>query len=75
MILPSRLMLFFVFTISIAPVLAQGRFEGIRDGNEILTFQIYAIGQRVYILAAGEKQAQTLSEAAINFFNSFRLLQ
>lgn len=52
-----------------------GRELTMRDGSEILAFQIYAIGQRVYVLAAGEKQAQTLSESAINFFSSFRLLQ
>jgi hypothetical protein len=52
-----------------------GRELTVCDGSEILAFQIYAIGQRVYVLAAGQKQVQTLSEAAINFFNSFRLLQ
>jgi hypothetical protein len=52
-----------------------GRELTVGDSKEILAFQIYAIGQRVYVLAAGEKQVQTLSETAISFFNSFRLLQ
>ena len=43
--------------------------------NETITYRVYAIGQRVYLLAVGQAKAEEISSEAINFFDSFRLLK
>lgn len=46
-----------------------------KDGSEIIGFRLYLIEQRVYVLAAGQKNTDTLSTDANSFFESFRLLK
>jgi hypothetical protein len=36
---------------------------------------VYSIGQRVYLLAMEQQNAREVSQEAINFFDSFRLLE
>lgn len=45
-----------------------------KNNAEIIGFRVYLIGQRVYVLAAGQKNTDTLSADATSFFDSFRLL-
>ena len=52
-----------------------GKQLSMQDTDEIITFRVYLIGQRVYVLAAGQKDAKEVSEDVVNFFDSFRLLQ
>lgn len=44
-----------------------------KDG-EIITFKIYLIGSRVYVLAASQEESSQISDDVISFFDSFRLL-
>lgn len=46
-----------------------------RDDDEIIAFRLALINQRVYVLAANQKETDTLSEDVTNFFDSFRLLK
>jgi hypothetical protein len=45
-----------------------------QDGKEIITFVVYLINQRVYVLGAGQKDVTEVSEEVTSFLNSFRLL-
>ena len=58
--------------------LSEGSYPGreikMQDDREVLSFHLYAINQRVYVLAVGDKQSQIPSEIAQNYFSSFRLL-
>jgi len=46
----------------------------VSNNGELIAFRIYIANQRIYVLAADHKKANSLSQAAINFFESFRLL-
>lgn len=56
-----------------------GKYPGkqlrMQDAGETITFRVYLIEQRVYVLAASQKNAEDLSEEVVSFFDSFRLLQ
>ncbi len=45
------------------------------DKDELIGFRVYLIDNRVYILAAGQKNIDTLSQEIMSFFDSFRLLE
>ena len=51
-----------------------GKELTMRDEDEIIAFRLYLINQRVYVLAAGQKNVRVLSEEVVSFFDSFRLL-
>jgi hypothetical protein len=44
------------------------------NGAETIAFRVYLIGEKVYVLAAGQKESQGISQEAVSFFDSFRLL-
>ncbi len=44
-----------------------------RDENELIGFRVYLMNNRVYILAAGQKNSDSLSQEILSFFDSFRL--
>lgn len=46
-----------------------------KNGDETITFRVYLVKQRVYVLAADQKNTDSLSNDVVNFFNSFRVLQ
>lgn len=52
-----------------------GKELTMQDGNETIAFRVYLIGTRVYVLAAGQKNANGVSEDAVSFFDSFRMLK
>lgn len=52
-----------------------GKELSMQDGDESITFRVYLIGGRVYVLAAGQKNAQGISSEVVSFFDSFRLLK
>jgi hypothetical protein len=43
--------------------------------GEMITFRLSIINQRVYVLAASQKETNQIAQDVQNFFNSFRLLQ
>ncbi|HAC65941.1 MAG TPA: hypothetical protein DCF68_21015 [Cyanothece sp. UBA12306] len=45
------------------------------DQDELIGFRVYVINDRVYVLAAGQKNISSLSEEIASFFDSFRLLE
>lgn len=51
-----------------------GKELRMRNSGETIAFRIYAIGQRLYVLGASQQNQGELSQTAIAFFNSFRLL-
>ena len=51
-----------------------GRELTLQGDKETIAFQIYLIKQQVYVLAAGQKNVQVLSEEVASFFASLRLL-
>jgi hypothetical protein len=52
-----------------------GKQLSMQNGDEAITFQVFLVNQRVYVLAADQKEIEGLSTDVANFFNSFRLLQ
>ncbi|MGK7957762.1 MAG: hypothetical protein AB4063_21300 [Crocosphaera sp.] len=53
----------------------QGKKLTMKDEDELISFRIYLINNKVYVLAAGQNyNNQNTSENIISFFNSFRLL-
>ena len=53
----------------------QGRKLTMKDEDELISFRVYLINNRVYVLAAGQKeQTATVPETIVSFFDSFRLL-
>ncbi|MGH8000812.1 MAG: hypothetical protein ACREPR_15630 [Brasilonema sp.] len=45
------------------------------SSGEAINFRVYLINQRVYVLAASQKNMEGPSQDVVNFFDSFRLLQ
>ncbi|MEB3124002.1 MAG: hypothetical protein VKL41_22590 [Snowella sp.] len=52
----------------------QGIQFTLNGNNELITFQVMVINQKVYVLAAGQNNVESVSQDVTNFFNSFRLL-
>ena len=52
-----------------------GKELTMQDGTETIAFRVYLIGKKVYVLAAGQKNAAGLSEDAVSFFDSLRMLK
>jgi hypothetical protein len=52
-----------------------GKQLSLQGEEETITYRVYLIGQRVYLLAVGQKNTEKVSQEAINFFDSFRLLE
>lgn len=42
--------------------------------EEMITFKVYLIGKRVYILGASQEQTRAIDQNVLDFFDSFRLL-
>ncbi len=51
-----------------------GKQLSMQNGEETITFRMYLINQRVYVLAVGQKNSAGTSQDVMNFFDSFRLL-
>lgn len=51
-----------------------GKEFNLQRSGELLTFRVYLVKQRLYILAASQKNPQSLAEDIVKFFDSFRLL-
>jgi hypothetical protein len=51
-----------------------GKELTMKQNNELISFHLYLINQRIYILAAGQKNTETISTNILSFFDSFRLL-
>ncbi|MGK7943344.1 MAG: hypothetical protein AB4058_02630 [Microcystaceae cyanobacterium] len=47
----------------------------VEENNELIVFRVFFIKDKVYVLAVGQKEQQTLLEEATSFFDSFRLLK
>ena len=52
-----------------------GKKLSMQDGDETIAFRVYLIGTKVYVLAAAQKNTTVVSEDAVNFFDSFRILK
>ncbi|MDJ0732003.1 MAG: hypothetical protein QNJ33_18660 [Crocosphaera sp.] len=53
----------------------KGKKLTMKDEDELISFRVYIINNRVYVLAAGQNyNNQNMSENIVSFFNSFRLL-
>ena len=52
----------------------QGKELQLQDNSETITFRIYLIEQRLYVLGASQQIEQYQKEKKLIFFNSFRLL-
>ncbi len=53
----------------------QGKKLTMKDEDELISFRVYLINNKVYVLAAGQNyNNQNTSENIISFFDSFRLL-
>jgi hypothetical protein len=52
----------------------QGIQFTLNGNNELITFQVMVINQKVYVLGAGQNNVESVSQDVTNFFNSFRLL-
>lgn len=46
-----------------------------QNKNEIISFKVYLVNQRVYVLAIGQKNKDAISTEITSFFDSFELLQ
>ena len=46
-----------------------------KQGEEIITFRIYVVGLKVYVLGVSQTEANQLNEEINNFFGSFQLLE
>jgi hypothetical protein len=59
--------------------LSENQYPGaqfsLQKAGDAIAFRVYLINQRVYVLAADQKNATGLSQEVVGFFNSFRLLQ
>ena len=49
-----------------------GKELNMKNEDEFISFRVYLINERVYILAAGQKNVKEDSENTISFFDSFR---
>ena len=46
-----------------------------KDEDELISFRVYLIDNRVYVLAGGQSyNNQNISENIVSFFDSFRIL-
>jgi hypothetical protein len=52
-----------------------GRQLRLQDSEETITFRVYLIDERLYILGASQPEPGELSQAASAFFNSFESLE
>ncbi|MDJ0508611.1 MAG: hypothetical protein QNJ64_05055 [Crocosphaera sp.] len=53
----------------------RGRNLTMKDEDELISFRVYLIDNRVYVLAGGQKnQTANVPEIIVSFFDSFRLL-
>jgi len=52
-----------------------GRELTLRQADEMITFRIYLIEQRLYVLGASQPFTETIPEAVSGFLDSFQLLQ
>ncbi|MGK7886281.1 MAG: hypothetical protein AB4057_16865, partial [Crocosphaera sp.] len=52
-----------------------GKKLTMKDEDELISFRVYLINDRVYILAGGQSyNNQSISENIVSFFDSFRIL-
>jgi hypothetical protein len=52
-----------------------GKQLNLQGEDETITYKVYLIEQRIYLLAVGQKNTEEISSEAVNFFDSFRLLE
>ncbi len=53
----------------------KGKKLTMKDEDELISFRVYVINNRVYVLAAGQNyDNQTISKNIVSFFDSFRIL-
>jgi hypothetical protein len=52
-----------------------GKQLSLQGEDETITYRVYLIGQRIYLLAVGQKNTAEVSSEAVNFFDSFQLLE
>ncbi|MCU0536748.1 MAG: hypothetical protein MUD14_22905 [Hydrococcus sp. Prado102] len=52
-----------------------GKQLNLQGEDETITYRVYLIGQRIYLLAVGQKNTEEVSSEAVNFFDSFQLLE
>jgi hypothetical protein len=67
------------FKLKSDPAIAWQQYTGkqlnLQGEDETIIYRMYLIGQRVYLLAVGQKSVEEVSSEAINFFDSFQLLE
>ena len=51
-----------------------GKQLQLQNSGETITFKVYLIDRRIYLLGASQSEADELSKQAIAFFDSFKLL-
>ncbi|MGK7938648.1 MAG: hypothetical protein AB4062_00520 [Crocosphaera sp.] len=67
------------FTLITDEPISWQQYQGIKltmkDEDELISFRVYLINDRVYVLAGGQKnQTANITETIVSFFDSFRLL-